>query len=81
MDFFFWVFFHDHSGMRGLQEKEEGTSLTPQNHFHPLQRHLDISRAITAGRTPGLKTRDPLVSERKSLITKLRALKLRAQNF
>ena len=28
--------------------KGEGISLTPLYHFHPLHRHLDISRAITA---------------------------------
>ena len=29
-----------------------GHSLTPHYHFHPLPRHLDISRAITAGSSP-----------------------------
>ena len=49
--FFFstWVFFHEHSRITGLQGKGEGISLTPHYHFHPLHRHLDISRAITAG--------------------------------
>ena len=26
----------------------EGISVTPHYHFHPIDRHLDISRAITA---------------------------------
>ena len=36
----------------GLQGKREGIYLTPQYHFHPLHRYLDISRAIAAGRSP-----------------------------
>ena len=31
---------------------EGGISLTPPYHFHPLHRHLDISRAITAESSP-----------------------------
>ena len=48
--FFFstWVFFHNHSRITELQGKEKGISLTPHYHFHPLHRHLDISRAVTA---------------------------------
>ena len=48
--FFFsiWVFFHEHSQFTGQQGKGEGIYLTPLYHFHPLHRHLDISRAITA---------------------------------
>ena len=42
------VFFHDHSQITGLQGKGEGISLTPHYYYHPLHRHLDISRAITA---------------------------------
>ena len=38
---------HDSQDCRG--EEEEGISLTPHYHFHPLHRRLDISRAITAG--------------------------------
>ena len=54
MFFFFsmWVFFHEHSRITGLQGKGEGISLTPHYHFHPLHRHLDISRAITAESSP-----------------------------
>ena len=37
------VFFHEHSRFTGQQGKGEGLY-----HFHPLHRHLDISRAITA---------------------------------
>ena len=52
--FFFsiWVFFYEHSRITGLQGKGEGISLTPQYHFHPLHRHLDISRAFTAESSP-----------------------------
>ena len=48
--FFFsiWVFFHNHSRITGMQGKGEGISLTSHYHFHPLHRHLDISRPITA---------------------------------
>ena len=42
-----WVFFHDHSRITGLQGKGEVISLTPLYDFHPLHRHLDITRAIT----------------------------------
>ena len=54
IDFFFsnWVFFHDHYRITGLQRKGEGISLTLHYHFHPLHRHLDISRAITAESSP-----------------------------
>ena len=78
--FFFsiWVFFREHSQITGLQGKEEGISLTPHYHFHPLHRHLDISRAITAESSllhivSSRTWTEPLVSERKSLTTKLRA--------
>ena len=52
--FFFsmWVFFNDHSRITALQGKGEGISLTPHYHFHPLHRHLDISRVITAKSSP-----------------------------
>ena len=46
------VFFHDHSRITGLQGKGEGISLTLYYHFHPLHRHLDISREITAESSP-----------------------------
>ena len=54
-DFFFfsiWVFFHEHSRFTGQQGKGKGIYLTPPYHFHPLHRHLDISRAITAESSP-----------------------------
>ena len=53
-EFFFsiWVFFHNYSRITGLQGKEEGISLTPHYHFHLLNRHLDISRLITAESSP-----------------------------
>ena len=44
--FSIWVLFHEHSRITGLQGKGEGIPLTPHYHFHPLHRHLDISRAI-----------------------------------
>ena len=46
------VFFNEHSRITGLQGKGERKSLNPHYHFHPLHRHLDISRAITAGSSP-----------------------------
>ena len=52
--FFFsmWVFFHEHSRITGLQGKGEGISLTPHSYFHPLHRHLDISRDFIAESSP-----------------------------
>ena len=50
--FSIWVFFHEHSRFTGQQGKGEGIYLTPRYHFHPLHRHLDISRAITAESSP-----------------------------
>ena len=82
--FFFsiWIFCYDHSRITGLKGKGEGIFLTPHYHFHPLHRHLDITRAITAERSPlhiaSSRTwiGNLLVSKRKFLTTKLRALKL-----
>ena len=50
--FSIWIFFHEHSRITGLQGKEEGIFLTPHYRFHPLHRHLGISRAITAESLP-----------------------------
>ena len=50
--FFFYLGFHEHSLFTGRQGKGEGIFLTPLYHFHPLHRHLDISRAITAENSP-----------------------------
>ena len=52
--FFFsiWVFFHEHSRFTGQQGKAEGIYLTSLYHFHPLHRHLNISRVITAESSP-----------------------------
>ena len=47
-----WVFFNEHSRLTGHQWKKEAIPLTPLYHFHPLRRHLDISRAITAEGSP-----------------------------
>ena len=75
--FSIWVFFHEHSGITGLQGKGDGISLTSHYHFHPFHRHLNISWVITAESSPlriassQTRTGKPLVSERKSLTTKL----------
>ena len=50
--YFYLVFVNEHSRITGLQGKGEGISLTPHYYFHPLHRHLDISRAITAESSP-----------------------------
>ena len=50
--FSIWVFFHEHSRFTGQQGKGEGICLAPLYHFHPLHRHLDISRAITPESSP-----------------------------
>ena len=50
--FSIWVLFHEHSRITGLQGKGESISLTPHYHFHPLHRHLDISREIAAESSP-----------------------------
>ena len=53
MDFLsIWAFFHKHSRITGLKGKGEGISLTPHYHFHPLHRHLGISRAVAAESSP-----------------------------
>ena len=46
------VFFHEQSQITGLQGKGEGIYLTPHRNFHPLHIRLDISRVITAERSP-----------------------------
>ena len=72
--FSIWVFFHDHSRITGLQGKGEGISLTPHYHFHPLHRHLDISRAITAESLPlHIASSRTRTGNLWSLTTKLRA--------
>ena len=54
MIFFFsiWLFFHEHLRITGLQGKGEIISLTPHYDFHPLHRHLYISRAINSEGLP-----------------------------
>ena len=42
-----WVFLHEHSQFTGKQNRMEAISLTPLNHFHPFQKHLDINQVIT----------------------------------
>ena len=75
-----YIFLPEHSRFTGQQGKGESIYLTPLYYFHSLHRHLDISRAITAESSPvhignsRTRTREPLVSEGKSLTTKLRAL-------
>ena len=46
--FSIWVFFYKHSRVTGLQGQEEGISLTPHYHFHPLHGYLGIGREIAA---------------------------------
>ena len=50
--FSIWIFFHKHSRFTGQQGKGEGIYLIPLYHFHPLHRHLGISRAMTAESSP-----------------------------
>ena len=69
-----WIFFPEHSRFTGQQGKGEAISVILLYNFHPLHRHLNISRAIPAESSPlHIVNREPLVSERKSLTTKLRA--------
>ena len=49
---FYLVFFHEHSWFTEKQGKGENILLTALHHFHPLHRHVDISRTITAERSP-----------------------------
>ena len=39
--------YYYHLQTTGLQGKGEGISLAPHYHYHPFQRHLDITPAIT----------------------------------
>ena len=76
--FFFFLylgFFHEHPRFTGQQGKDEAISLTPLYYFHPLHRHLDISRTIPAKSSPLhiASNRTFLVSECKQITTKLRA--------
>ena len=50
--FSIWAFFHNKSRITGLQGKGEAICLTLHYHLHPLHRHLEISRAITADSSP-----------------------------
>ena len=70
--FSIWVFFHEHSRITGLQRNGKGISLNPHYHFHPLHRHLNISWTFTSAHSwqPDWN-RETLVSECKSLTTKL----------
>ena len=47
LGFLSWTFTNHRTAGEGV-----GISLTPHYHFHPLHRHLDISRAITAESSP-----------------------------
>ena len=49
---FSFTIIHDHSRITGLQGNGEGIFLTSHYHFHPVHRHSDISRAITAESSP-----------------------------
>ena len=75
--FSIWVFFHNHSRTTGLQGKEESISSLPLPHASQTFRHYpgDYCRDLTsAHRQQPDSNREPLVSERKSITTKLRAL-------
>ena len=69
---------HEHSRLTaGLQRKGEAIFLTTSCHFHPLYKHLDISRRITVDSPPpdiaSNRTETGSLwfpSERKSLTTK-----------
>ena len=50
--FFHLGFFHKHSQFIGQLGEGEVISLSSLYHFHPLHRHLDISRSITAESSP-----------------------------
>ena len=50
--FSIWIFFHEHSRLIGQQWNGDAISLSSLYHFHPLHRHLDISRTITAESSP-----------------------------
>ena len=50
--FSIWIFFHEYSRLIGQQWNGEAISLSSLYHFHPLHRHLDISRTITAESSP-----------------------------
>ena len=68
-------YLYEHSRLTKHQGKRKGRGgaiqLTPRYHFHPLCRHLDISREITKESSPMEpdSKREPLESKRKSLIT------------
>ena len=78
--FSIWVLFHEHSRITGLQGKGEGIQLTPHYHFHlftdiqTLAGQL-LQRLTSAHSQQPDSNLEPLVSKRKSLTTKLRALK------
>ena len=48
VSFFFYLGFLSRTFTNLRTAEEGGISLTPHYHFHPLRRHLDFSRAITA---------------------------------
>ena len=73
-----WVFFHEHSRFTGQQRKGKAISINSLYHFQPLHRHSTLAgycRESTSGHSwhPG-SNREPLVSECRSLTTKLRVL-------
>ena len=71
-----FLYIQEHSQFTVQQGNREGISLTALYHFQSLHRRLDISWAITADSSPQPgSNRDPLLSERQSLTTKLHALK------
>ena len=79
--FSIWVFFHEHSRITGLQREGGGhffISLLPPPPASQTLRHQpsDYCRELTSAHSQQPDSnREPLVSQRKSLSTKLRALK------
>ena len=71
--FFYLGFISQALTIRSTAREGQAILLTLFYHFYPFDGHLDMSRAIAAERSP-LSIEwswEPLVSERKSLTTKL----------
>ena len=69
LPFFYQAFFQEYSQFSVEQGKGEAIFLTPLYHFHPLHRHLDVSRLVPQS------NRERLDSEGMSLTTNLRTQK------
>ena len=81
--FSIWFFFSQPPANNRTAGEGEGIPLTPHCHFHPLHRYLGNSWAIAAEGSPlrisskPYTNRGTLVSNRKSLTTRLRTLFLK----